>query len=330
MEKFEVESFRRQQFIDSVSYANTLTEMDGGKAQYESALSDPENNADGRLISTKMLASYELWIFQLKFTAGAPLDELARSLDHIIQAYERCVQELKKSSNTYGEAVFNLDQSMDDYVDYLNLLSAIVLLRRADLLKRAADLLADTSVSQQDTVIEDLLKFFLPGRPLPSEGFWGEPYQLLIDAIEADSSSESAKLMKKYVKKWYPSMKGQASFWGKHEHITPEYSSYQGYWAMCAAAFTYLYELDDSSYRDEIVYPRDLIDYARSLPSDTEAQISQIRQLRVTGGHPCTRSGYWMTPASSDSRSAFQIGDIMPVVANSSYGTTIWQWVDEQ
>ena len=35
---------------------------------------------------------------------------------------------------------------------------------------------------------------------------------------------------------------------------------------MCAAAFTYLLELDDSAYRDEMVYPADLVDHARSLP----------------------------------------------------------------
>ncbi|KQW89061.1 hypothetical protein ASC94_21585 [Massilia sp. Root418] len=61
-------------------------------------------------------------------------------------------------------------------------------------------------------------------------------------------------------------MKGLAHFWGKHERMKPEYSSYVGYWAFCAAAFTYLYDLDDSTYRDELVYPKDLVDYARSVP----------------------------------------------------------------
>ena len=62
------------------------------------------------------------------------------------------------------------------------------------------------------------------------------------------------------------SMKGLAHFWGKHERIKHAYSSYVGYWAFSAAAFTYLYDIDDSGYRDELVYPKDLVDYARKSP----------------------------------------------------------------
>ena len=65
-------------------------------------------------------------------------------------------------------------------------------------------------------------------------------------------------------------MKGKVHFWGKHEKIKPEFTPYLGYWAMCAGAFTYLYDIDDSSYRDELVYPKDLVDYARSIPRKTD------------------------------------------------------------
>lgn len=46
--------------------------------------------------------------------------------------------------------------------------------------------------------------------------------------------------------------------------IKPDYSPYTGYWAMYAGAFTYLYDIDDSAYRDRLVYPKDLVDFARS------------------------------------------------------------------
>ena len=35
------------------------------------------------------------------------------------------------------------------------------------------------------------------------------------------------------------------------------------YWAPID---TYLYDIDDSAYRDELVYPKDLVDYARKSP----------------------------------------------------------------
>lgn len=87
-----------------------------------------------------------------------------------------------------------------------------------------------------------------------------------MNAIDSDNPEEMAAEMKRYVQAWYASMKGKAHFWGMHEKITPAFTPYYGYWTMCAAAFTYLYDLDDVSYRNETVYPADLVNYARSIP----------------------------------------------------------------
>jgi len=46
--------------------------------------------------------------------------------------------------------------------------------------------------------------------------------------------------------------------------LKDSFSPYFGYWALCAGAFAYLLDIDDSSYRNEMVYPMDLVDYARS------------------------------------------------------------------
>jgi hypothetical protein len=117
-----------------------------------------------------------------------------------------------------------------------------------------------------DAVVEELLGFYLPDRPAVDEWLWNKPYGLLLDVIDSDTPVAKTQAMKKYVPKWYSSTKGLAHFWDEHERMKPEYSSYVGYWAFCAAAFTYLYDLDDSAYRDELVYPEDLVDYARSMP----------------------------------------------------------------
>ena len=327
-EKFK--SVRRQQFIDEECYDRTLIKMKSAKEEFYNGLKDGNVTRDGILTSVGMIASYELWIFQLRFTGGASLKELSESLDDIVKAYEVYAGELRNSPNIYEEAVFNIDQSLDDYVDYLNLLSAIILLRRIDLLERTADLIAGTPVDHQDVIVENLLKFFLPDRPSVFQGYWGDSYQHLMDAIEADSKQESAVYMKKFVKKWYPSMKGDAAFWGKHEHIKSEFSTYRGYWDMSSAAFSYLLTLDDSSYRKEIVYPYQLVDYARSFPKDSGENHVQLVQLKIVAGNPCTRAGFWFTPARPNSRSMFREGEIMPVVSNSDYGLTIWQWSSDQ
>ena len=220
---------------------------------------------------------------------------------------------------------------IDIYVDYINLLSAAILLHREDLIPRIYGLIEETDYDRDDAVIEELLKFYLPDRPELDEWLW-KPYRGVLDAIDADTPAEMAKDMHKYVKGWYKNMKGVAHFWGKHEKITPEFSPYYGYWAMCAAAFSYLYDIDDSSYRDEIVYPKDLADYARSKPRRTTAEAAKLvpKELRrCEGAQPCPETGLWFTPAKTDSQQIFRQGDTM-LIYHTDYGMTIWYWVQGQ
>lgn len=37
--------------------------------------------------------------------------------------------------------------------------------------------------------------------------------------------------------------------------------------------------------------------------------------LKVKGGEPCLRNGYWKTPAQPDSRQYFKQGEILPAFA---------------
>jgi hypothetical protein len=49
----------------------------------------------------------------------------------------------------------------------------------------------------------------------------------------------------------------------------------------------------------------------------------------VPAGETCPRSGYWFTPASPASRRNFNAGEVMPM-ESSDYGSTIWQWDEQQ
>ncbi|WKZ87131.1 hypothetical protein N5B55_20425 [Ralstonia pickettii] len=50
---------------------------------------------------------------------------------------------------------------------------------------------------------------------------------------------------------------------------------------------------------------------------------------RAPSGDACPRSGWWFTPAATNSRRYFQQGEVMPTIA-SDYGSTIWQWDADQ
>ncbi|OJA59338.1 type VI immunity family protein [Burkholderia ubonensis] len=50
----------------------------------------------------------------------------------------------------------------------------------------------------------------------------------------------------------------------------------------------------------------------------------------VRGGNPCPEAGWWHTPAKAGSRRYFEVGEIMPVIEGSSWGTTNWHWSPSQ
>lgn len=50
---------------------------------------------------------------------------------------------------------------------------------------------------------------------------------------------------------------------------------------------------------------------------------------RIESGQPCSKAGYWFTPAQANSRRYFQQGEIMPGFSDSSWGDTLWYWSDQ-
>ncbi len=317
---------RRQPYIGEDTFNNMIAFFKSDRTFSTEKMLQYKDSPYERTGMLEMMAS-SLWSeFQFRFTTGTDCAECAAFLTTVVEGYERAVESGHDVSNENYYPVFMIDDPMDEYVDYLNMLSAAVLLHRDDLIPRIYALLEGTDYDGIDLVIEELLDFYLPDRPFLDELLWGKPYQMLVEAIDSESPAEKAKAMRKYVSKWYPSMKGQAHFWGKHEKITPKFSPYFGYWAMCAGAFTYLYDIDDSSYRDEIVYPKDMVDYARSMPRRPVKLEDGRQMLRIVGGQACPQEGKWFSPAKADSLRHFRVGEIMPSFDASEYGLTIWQW----
>jgi len=312
----------RQPYLDEQSYANTLAHFE---KDYE-FLSEKLQGAESPQVRASALSSraFRHWYtFQLRLTAGGSLDDLAEYLTQVVAAFEQWIEALDAVSESVYDPPFALDDVIDTYVDYLNLLSSAVLLHREDLIPRICALNEGTDYDKSDAVIEDLLGYYLPDRPALDGWYW-KGYTPLLEAIDQETPADRAKGMAKFVKGWYKSMKGVAHFWGKHEKIEPDFTPYFGYWAMCAAAFTYLYDIDDSKYRDELVYPKDMIDYARSKARQPVKLVDGSTVLRVLGGQTCPMGGKWFSPAKPDSAQHFNKGDLMPVF-DSEFGLTIWQ-----
>jgi hypothetical protein len=63
--------------------------------------------------------------------------------------------------------------------------------------------------------------------------------------------------------------------------------------------------------------------------SEDSVDINSGNVVRIEGGAVCPQSGYYFTPARSDSRRRFTKGDVMPRIGGD-YGATIWQWDNNQ
>jgi hypothetical protein len=83
---------------------------------------------------------------------------------------------------------------------------------------------------------------------------WPKPYALLLESVR----SRSPERMQKFLETWYNNSR-KAPWWGTHLSIEGGDRRYSGYWCYEAAAVTKILQIDDSTYRDNEYYPRDLL-----------------------------------------------------------------------
>jgi hypothetical protein len=57
--------------------------------------------------------------------------------------------------------------------------------------------------------------------------------------------------------------------------------------------------------------------------------IDSVVHLRIEGGQICTQTGWYFTPAKTNSRRYVSAGTMMPMF-DTDYGSTIWQWDQNQ
>ncbi|MBI9065005.1 MAG: DUF1911 domain-containing protein [Marinilabiliaceae bacterium] len=82
------------------------------------------------------------------------------------------------------------------------------------------------------------------------------------EGVSKDGDKIDNKSMKKYLDKWYSNTK--LLMWHNYKISVNTTKYYYGYWSFEAAAITCIKDLDDSNYRDNKYYPKDLVDYYRS------------------------------------------------------------------
>ena len=317
----ETSQKRRQRFLDEAHYMAISAFYDQQQAYWQANHMESDSPEQEAALKSRHIQAGALSRVILTYTAGEAIEELSPQLEQLIQKYE----EYQKNSAIYESLPKISPLAIDDwpyqYEECVQVISLCILLHRIDLLERFVALIDNAGYAGEDTLYEDLLAKVLPDRHDVDE-WYHDLYTPLIRAIYAEDKSEATRLLKEYCNQWYPAF-AQAPW---HDaHLAGEEGSYVGYWALEAGAIAFLYGIDDSQI-DHMVYPRDLVAYARNFtPPTGSPQIG-----RVEAGQPCPRAGYWFTPAQANSRRHFQQGEPMPCFTGSSWGDTLWYWSGEE
>ena len=276
------------------------------------------------------IASEQLELLILRYTAGQSIADLSREFPTVISGFEQFIPFDEPRPNEAHTLTITQHEA---YVYVMWLLALCRLLGHAELVPTVMSWIDRNAEYNRgrDGLFEAVVEK-LTGKKEPVERVLLHPaaYRPLAKAAAPDAQDRPA-LVKEFLDGWYKNMKD--CYW-HGTHTDKEGSSYFGYWAFEAALVTVLWNIDDSGYRDHLVYPKDLTDWAREHRSSVSphdpsywpaVEASTARKPLVPGGEPCPQAGWWFTPAQLDSRRYFEKGEIMPIIKGSSFGDTNWQ-----
>jgi hypothetical protein len=315
---------RRQKFITPDYYKSVLALCEGTESFWANNSMESDSAEQEAALKARDIQSAALDKIFIQYTAGEPIDVLIPPLEKLIDNYENYQRALEIQEQLPNISPLAIDDWPGQYEECVQVISLCILLHRIDLLQRFVALLDNAGYAGEDTLYEDLLRKVLPGRNDLDE-WYHDLYTPLIRAIYAPTKEEASALLKFYCDQWYSAFEDKQTNWhDTHLDIDGDEGSYYGYWAFEAAAIAFLYDIDDSEV-DHMVYPKDLVAYARNFSSSPNS----TQTGRIESGQPCPKAGYWFTPAQANSRRAFKQGEIMPAFDGSRWGATLWYWSGE-
>ncbi|MBX8542777.1 DUF1911 domain-containing protein [Pseudomonas cichorii] len=311
---------KRQKFLSDNMYSEFFGYVDETKVFFEHNKFESDSPLQEESLRASHFQDLALKKLLISYTAGVDISTLIPLLEELVSRYEERQKKLSALEGISNISPLAIDDWTYQFEECVQVFSLCILLHRTDLLKKFVRLLDDAGYNGEDTLYEDLLRKLLPDREDVDE-WYHDVYTPLIHAIYADEKEEASGLLDAYCKQWYPAFK-QAPW--HDSHLDGDEGSYVGYWAFEAGAIAFLYGIDDSKI-DHMVYPKDLVEYARNYQPANEAQVT-----RIDAGQPCSKTGYWFTPAQANSRRHFQQGEIMPRISESKWGDTLWYWSGEE
>ena len=320
---------RRQMFLAENYYFEAAKFREWAISDLAPAITEAEQDSENRSRLSWQIAEHCYQLLSLHYTAGEPLDELRKELEVVVAAYEQYQKYLGIYEDAPEMAPLGFER-VDDYERCMQLIGLCFLLHRRDLLPRIAKL-QDPGYKGEDTLYEDLMAYVEEGRFDIDEWYHDKPYTLLIEAMYADTPEIASQKLADYCLDWYPAMKS-CPWHDGHTRMIDTDGDYFGYWAFEAGAVAFLLDIDDSSI-DHLVYPKDLVAYARKLRDEGVASPRPDHgRLRALRNEIVPKTGWWHSIARPNGEYShyFEAGQHFPDWQFTKTGEIIWSYDPNQ
>ncbi len=142
-------------------------------------------------------------------------------------------------------------QNLDDYVRALWLVSFAILFDAGDQCVNQLYLLINQE--GQDALFDWLVALCVSGYSATSSLLYANPYAPLYSALDA-TDKERNRLIDQFLKQYYEGMR--TTYW--HNTHLKEQTGFFGYWCFELAAVVKMLQIDDSTFANNLFYPRDL------------------------------------------------------------------------
>ncbi|PAD23104.1 PoNi-like cognate immunity protein [Terribacillus saccharophilus] len=200
-----------------------------------------ERGANDRGVQSglRSITGFYFNVFNALYSAGAPLEDLKKF-------YPRVLNSMKK-----------VWDSESGYVEMLWMISTGIMLEVPQTELQEIDRMVNNDG------IEDFLFEFLLGQnkeelETTNSPIHYRPYKKLYNVINSTTKDESLRLLRDYLaNEWY---QGHNDTGWYDTHKSKE-DIFSGYWSFESGAIVKILELDDSSLKDTLYYPYDMVHY---------------------------------------------------------------------
>jgi hypothetical protein len=232
---------------DEVYFASLLKRLEALLQKSYQRINDGQVAPERLQPYKRGIFSNQLHFLIAKYSGGLSIDELKASNQHAIDL----ISEIWPDDGSEAMPDFLKDW----YVHMEWMLSFGIFLNISD-----EDFAKVVGVwdktGRRDWLIDYLIAHRIPDRPIVDTLIFPKPYAALKKAVEESDPQKRSAIVKHYLEKeWYAGQKG-VYWYDDHKNA---HDIFFGYWSFESAAVVKIAGIDDSSFRDNMYYPKDLL-----------------------------------------------------------------------